>query len=315
MKNFLDTNNKWIKQIYEISGHLMEAALSRIKNEGPLSIKEFNESKNSIKSPWGPIKPIKFALELLLWRGDLMISGRNKFQKVYDLTERILPENIDTAYPTDEELGLFFIKRAFQAFGIGKEKEILSFLQPESLRDAQFKATEKETLLNTLHSLIELNDVIPVKIKKFENEVFYATTKIINKFETQDDSNSNVYFISPFDNLVIQRDRIKWLFSFDYSLECYTPPSKRKYGYFVLPILWKDKLVGRLDPKADRKSKTVIIKNLLFEDWFQISEEFLSAFSEKIHKFCKFNKCENVIFEKVVPDKAKSKIMRHLKKN
>ena len=71
-----------------------------------------------------------------------------------------------------------------------------------------------------------------------------------------------IHLLSPFDNFIIARDRISRLFGFDYSLECYTPASMRNYGYFVLPILWGEQFAGRLDPKADRKYKTLIIKSI-----------------------------------------------------
>ena len=80
--------------------------------------------------------------------------------------------------------------------------------------------------------------------------------------------------LSPFDNLIIQRERTKRLFDFDYSIECYVPAPKRKFGYFVVPILWGDKFVGRFDPKAERSTNTLIVNNIVFED-IQIDYEDL----------------------------------------
>ena len=92
-----------------------------------------------------------------------------------------------------------------------------------------------------------------------------------------------MFLLSPFDNLIIQRERTKRIFYFDYTLECYVPAPKRKHGYFVLPVLWGDKFVGRMDPKADRDKKTLIIKKLVFEDNFKEYDQFLASFYDPTH--------------------------------
>ena len=83
-----------------------------------------------------------------------------------------------------------------------------------------------------------------------------------------------MHLLSPFNNLVIQRKRLKTLFNFDYTIECYVPEPKRKFGYFCLPILHNDSFVGRFDPKADRKNKTFYVKSLYFENNFMPDEQF-----------------------------------------
>lgn len=107
------------------------------------------------------------------------------------------------------------------------------------------------------------------------------------------------------DNLIIQRERIKRLFGFDYAVECYVPAVKRRYGYFVLPILWGDRFVGRLDPKADRKKKVLIVRNLVFEPEFMAYDAFLPLLVNKLIELARFNDCERVIFEKVSPEEKR----------
>ena len=94
-------------------------------------------------------------------------------------------------------------------------------------------------------------------------------------------NNTQIHLLSPFDNLIIQRERTKRLFGFDYTIECYVPAPKRKYGYFVLPVLWGNRFIGRLDPKADRQNNTFIVNNLVFENNFDRFDELLPILAQK----------------------------------
>jgi uncharacterized protein YcaQ len=123
---------------------------------------------------------------------------------------------------------------------------------------------------------------------------------------------TRVHLLSPFDNFIIQRDRIKELFGFDYALECYVTPKKRKFGYFAVPILWGEKFSGKLDPKADRKNKILLIQNLAFEKNFTDFDRFLPQFARKLHDFAKFNQCEEISLNKVSPAKVKREVTKAL---
>ena len=233
---------------------------------------------------------------------------------MYDLTERVLPENIDTTMPDHDELGQFFVRRALLALGIVTKKQIAKFMQPDATRDSDLLAAGSEILFKSLNDLIETKEVIPVVIEKDEKNIYYVFDEFINRFSTLVPKPSRVYLLSPFDNLIIQRDRTKVLFEFDYTLECYVPEPKRKYGYFVLPILWGGNFVGRLDPKADRKRKILIIKSLIFEPQFKNFDKFLPAFAKKMTEFARFNDCEKIEIDKVNPGKLKSSLESYLKK-
>jgi uncharacterized protein YcaQ len=313
MRNFLDSKSNWAKERLEKAGHAMEPVLERIRQEGPLSSIDFEPPPGKKGGTWWDWKPAKIALELLFWQGKLMISERRNFQKIYDLAERVLPEGVDTRYPDDEELGRFFVRRALSAYGVAQEREIRTYLQPEATRDSIFQAVGKDVISKSLRELIDSAEVIPLKIKEDQDTDYYTLADKIDKAAKLKLKPSNVFLLSPFDNLIIQRDRTKRLFGFEYSLECYTPAAKRKYGYFVLPILWRDKLIGRVDSKAERKKKTLIIRNLVFEPEFNAFEEFLPLFVAKLKEFAQFNQCEKVVFEKVSPAGIKQTIKRFMK--
>ncbi len=128
MKSFDDPASKWFKSRLEKYSSLMKPCLERIRNEGPLGAKDFAKRPGAKAGAWWDAKPEKIALELLFWRGELMITERRKFERVYDLTERVLPPDIDTTYPDENELMRFRIRRTLQRLGIAKAKEIRFYL-------------------------------------------------------------------------------------------------------------------------------------------------------------------------------------------
>ena len=103
---------------------------------------------------------------------------------------------------------------------------------------------------------------------------------------------SRVRFLSPFDNLTIQRKRLAWLFGFDYTVEIYVPAAKRKYGYFVLPILWGDRVIGRFDAKAHRKERRLSVINLVFEPGFKEFAKIKAEFLGALDAFARFQGCD-----------------------
>ncbi|MBT7787936.1 MAG: winged helix-turn-helix domain-containing protein [Calditrichaeota bacterium] len=298
MKRFHDPYGKWEKERLAKYGHLMKPALDRIRAEGPLSSKDFEGIPVSARKMWENPKPYKAALEMLFWQGEIMVSERRNFQRVFDLTERVLPDNIDLTVPTEQELGEFSVKRALQAFGIAREKEILNHIY----------AAKKETIKKSLNELVESGEVIRIEVSGVDKPEYFALVRQFIKPPKPRKRSDSVYILSPFDNLVIHRERIQRLFGFEYTIECYVPAAKRVYGYFVLPILWGDDFVGRMDAKADRKKKTLIVRNLVFEEGFDKFDSFLPGFDDKLRAFSDFNGCEKIVFEKVTPAKLKSEL-------
>jgi len=290
MRKFNDPKGKWEKERMKKYGHLMESVLERIRNDGPLGSKDFKPLPGTKHGGWWDWKPAKAALEMLFWRGDLMITERRNFQRIYDLTERVLPDNVDTSFPSNDELGQFLVRRALSAYGVAQEKEIRKHID----------AASKEIISKSLRDLVDSGEVIPLQIKEDKNSDYYALADSIDKSARLKQMPSRVFLLSPFDNLIIQRERIERLFGFDYAIECYLPAAKRKYGYFSLPILWGENFVGRLDPKVDRKNKTFLIRSLVFEPKFKAFHDFLPLFADKLWDFARFNQCEKVKLEKVL---------------
>jgi uncharacterized protein YcaQ len=279
-----------------------------------LSSSDFENDTGKKGGTWWDWKPTKTALEYLFWRGDLMVSERKNFQKFYNLRERVLPDNIDTTMPSDKELSRYFIRHALGSLGIASEKEILKYMQPGKSTVSDLQIVDKAAMKKSIDELHESGEIISFFIEGDHKAVNYAFPESSNIITKRKNTIPQIHLLSPFDNLVIQRERTKRLFRFDYAIECYLPESKREYGYFVLPVLWKNKFAGRLDPKADRREETLIINNLVFENDFKDYEEFIFPFMQKLRSFADFNNCKKIIIKKCSPASAKSLLQTGLKK-
>lgn len=290
MKKFCDPYSKWEKQRYEKYGHLMKPVLERIRKEGPLGSKDFAHATDKKGGTWWDWRPAKVALEMLFWRGDLMITERRNFHRVYDLTERVLPDGIDTTFPDDLEIGRFFVRRALNSYGVATQNEIREHI----------RAVDKEIIERYLNEMIESNEIVKISVGKNKSD-YYALPESLEKLNNLKRASKKIHILSPFDNLIIQRERTKQLFDFDYTIECYVPAAKRKFGYFILPILWGDKFVGRMDAKAERKKKVFIIRKLYFENGYEDYDKLLSVLGKKLNEFAGFNGCEKIKVEEVHP--------------
>ncbi len=290
--------SEWGKEMLRNHGDKMQPVLDRIRTEGPLASKDFEAPKDAPKGAWWDWRPDKVALELLFWKGELMVKERKGFQRIYDLAERVLPPDIDTTLPTDMEQGRFFILRALNSYGVASEKDIHEHIQNR----------HKKQITTALKAMLKSGEVSVIEIESLDKKNFYILEEKREQLcglEPLKKRNRKLYILSPFDNLVILRNRIKELFDFDYTIECYVPQAKRKYGYFSLPVLWGDRLIARMDCKAERKAKTMIVRNLVFEQWFKEFDKVQPVLSEKLGEFMKFNGCEQLVIEKTEPSEYK----------
>jgi uncharacterized protein YcaQ len=298
MQSYFDPKNKWEQDRYARCGHLMQPVLERIRAEGPLTSKDFKPAPGERRGTWWDWKPAKVALELLMWRGDLMVTERRNFQRVYDLTERVLPSGVDKSMPDDQELGSFLVRRALQSYAVATERDIWQHI----------RAADRALISRSLAEMVEGGDVVRLEVEGNEGRDYFSLVSP-PPAPLREQSLTAVHLLSPFDNSIIYRERVKQLFGFDYTLECYLPAAKRQYGYFVLPILWRDCLVGRLDPKADRKEKTLRLRAILFEPGFDDFGALLPPLAEKLQAMACNNGCDDVEVEKVDPPEVRHRLI------
>jgi uncharacterized protein YcaQ len=305
MRASREPRSAWHRKWLDSCGHLLGPVLERIRQEGPLTARDFKPPPGTKRGTWWDWKPAKAALELLFWRGDLMVSERRGFERVYDLTERVLPAGTDTRPPEPDELGRFLVRRALTCLGAARKKEI---------RD-HIRAGDREVISRALAALVEQGEVVRVEIEGEPGRGdLYASAAALKKARRFRETRPRVSLLSPFDNLVIARDWLGWLFGFDYKIECYVPAKKRKHGYFVLPVLWGERFVGRLDPKTDRRAKALILQNLIFEAGVRSFDALLPPLSEKIVELARFNGCEEVRVERASPSRCLQPLRRLIRR-
>lgn len=268
----------------------MRRMLSMIRKNGPLMISDV-ESAGSVKG-WSAATPGKIerrALHELWMRGDIMIRSRRGVQKIFDLSSRVLPTGTDVKLPSKREAAEFHVRRTLRALGVASRQEL------HYLRDAGQAGVARAAL----SAFVNRGEAIELRIANFPKTPLFALREALELNPPL--NNSVVRFLSPFDNLTIQRERLKWLFDFDYAVEIYVPADKRKYGYFVLPILLGDRMIGRMDAKANRAERQLMIHNLVFEPTFRELNVLRPAFIEALAGFTRFQQCDNWKILRVEP--------------
>lgn len=279
---------------------VMKYVVDTIRSEGPKKARDFENATKKAGS-WWSWKPTKIALERLFLQGDLMISSRNGMQKTYDLSENVLPKSINTSLPTDLEFAEYLVKTYLQAYGFTTLKQITHLKTGELIR----KNVDK-----VLKSMLQEGTIQQLNIENMPS--VFVNKDILEK--SINNTTSNIQILSPFDNSIIHRDRLKQFFDFDYKMECYTPKEKRQFGYFCLPILFGNTFIGRMDCKAHRKEKVFELIHLHIENSTIDIELWREPFIESVKSFAVFNDCQQIKLTKVSPSRLTDTIRQLIEK-
>jgi uncharacterized protein YcaQ len=262
---------------------LIKLVLDRIRNEGPLSSRDF-EGKSSGQSGWWNHKPAKAVLEFLFHTGELMVSSRKNFSKYYDLPENVIPLETNTTTPDRMEMMKHLIETSVCAHGIISDREIL-YLRGKADKDFH----------SAMNEHAEEGKIASVNINEIPGTMFRTRDKYLKKPSLSD--SGLVRILSPFDNLIIQRSRVKTLFDYAYTLECYVPERKRKFGYFCLPVIAGHNFIGIADCKVNRAKK--ILEVISVHPNGLSKSAFKENISESLASLAKFTGCDKVAYRKV----------------
>jgi uncharacterized protein YcaQ len=218
-------------------------ALAEIADRGPLSASELGEGGRGKGSWWGWSEG-KRALEFLFWAGRVTTATRRGFERVYDLPERVLPEAVVAAPTPDEaEAQRGLLRIAARAHGIATAGDLRDYFR-----------LGPDDALPRIAELVEAGELLQVAVEGWRQPGYLdAGARLPRLVEAH-------ALLSPFDPLIWERSRTARLFGFDYRIEIYTPKEKRKHGYYVLPFLMGDRLVARIDLKADRASSALLAR-------------------------------------------------------
>ncbi|WP_110654774.1 winged helix-turn-helix domain-containing protein [Salinicola halimionae] len=214
---------------------VIERVLASVQAHGPLGAGELN-TREGPAGPWWDWSDEKHALEWLFAAGEVTVSRRRGFERLYDLPERVLPECIlNQAEPDLLDAHRQLLRQSASALGVATEKDLRDYyrLAPQDTRAA-------------LQTLIEDGTLTPVSVEGWRQPAYViGEPRIPRQIEAP-------ALLSPFDSLIWFRERTERLFGFHYRLEFYVPPAKRTYGYYVMPFLHGDRLIGRIDLRARR---------------------------------------------------------------
>jgi uncharacterized protein len=285
--------NRWLNE----HSDLREYVVRELRRKGPLLSRQFEDETRvqSRGSGWGSYGDVSRMLFHLLFKGEVMVVGRQGNQKLWGLTKGFLPRWASKKALTQDEVEHEAVQRAIRALGTANPSEIKYY----------FLRGRYRNLKTTLKRLLEESKILPVVINggpvgKGERYIHTEDVPLLNDMGA-DDWQPRVSLLSPFDNLICDRTRTRFLFKFDYSIEIYTPSHKRRYGYYVLPILYGDRFIGRIDPLMDRKNKTLLVKAVHAEPKAPRGAEVSKEIAKAIENLSQFLGAEQVVYSKQVP--------------
>ena len=221
----------------------IEEVYQRVVAEGPVAAGDLSE-RTGKKGPWWDWDDSKVALEYLFYCGRVTATRRSSdFARMYDLPERVIPrEHLDAPTPSHDDAHRELVALAAHSLGIATLKDLADYYRlPQAVTKARVAELVEAGTLEVVH--------VEGQRAKFYLDTEAAMPRAIHTRA----------LLSMFDPIVWHRDRGRWLFDFDYTIEIYTPAPRRKYGYYVLPFLLNDRLVGRVDLKADRHESTLLM--------------------------------------------------------
>lgn len=267
----------WYRENPEIT-NAFEGVRKVILEKGPVSSDDIGMDQK-VAWPWGATRLSRAALESMWMTGELTIHHKDGARRFYDFAGRHLPEEIlisPDPNKTEEEYFAWQVLRRIRAVGMLRKGPSDAFLGVEN-----FKAAERKRAFDAL-----LNEEKIVKIN-VEGDSYYIPSENLPLLESDAPVSSSARVIAPLDNLMWDRKLIKKLFDFEYTWEVYVPKEKRKYGYYVLPVFYKDRFIARFEPEAYRGGK-LVIKSWWWEDDFKVTPGAQKAVFKMLEEFSRY---------------------------
>lgn len=257
---------------------LMDAVLARIEADGPLASKHFERPEDGRRAEaweWYGVKPERRALDELWMRGETVLRRRESgFNRVFDLPERVFPGFWEAEPVPDDVRDRTFLRKALAVNGIATAGWLSDYYRTGGPSYVQMARTRK-----LMAEMTAAAEALLVRVPGIDEPVWMdpRLADLVDDLRQGRRRPSLTTLLSPFDNLTWNRDRGERLFDFHYRLECYTPAPKRQYGYYSLPILYRGRIVGRLDPSYDRESRFLTIRSMHLEPWVRPSTAMLAS--------------------------------------
>jgi hypothetical protein len=269
--------------------------LSEIRKRGVLSAREF-EQKGKIKR-----KVATRVLNLLWDCGDLMIHHVEGNRRYFDLTERLLPSSTGMEIPSRKQYEQFMIRKYMKAYELVDTRNWRFGWLP-------LKASERKTIIE---EMVKDNELCSIQVEGVKHLYYVLEDNLAVLQSSKSSVDEKVCFVAPLDNLLWNRRMVSEVFDFNYSWEVYKIPEKRVYGYYVMPILYGARFIGRLDPQVDRPNKKMIIHSLLLEEK-SFDKTLVDELASAMWRFLEFHDVAKVDVRKVQPRELKDALLREL---
>ena len=286
------SRNKWMVNWLRNpeNAAMVETVRERVAQEGALRASQF-EHPDKTSGAWWNWKPAKIALEHLYNSGALMITNRINFQRIYDQADRVLPEWVNTHPPEPEENLRHFLRIGARGLGVFRAEQLSDYTYS--------KRTINKPIIR---EMVRQGELVEVQGETFQGGIATWVVRAVDLPLLEQAADGalraeRTCFLNHFDNLFWARDRDEQLWGFEQAMEAYTPAPKRRWGYFCLPILHHDRLVGRFDPRLDRKGKRLRILALHLEDGIQPDEELVRDTAAAMRNFLQFHNAREIAWE------------------
>lgn len=277
---------KWRRAGFE---HNTGSILAQVQKTGPVMARHFAQSTTRAPGGWWDWHPSKTALEFLWRTGELAVARREGFQKVYDLTERVIPAEFRAASVTPDQLIDWACRGALDRLGYATPGELAAFWGSITAKEASEWCATKLG-----------GEVIEVRVAPANGSkprTAYAHADFPERAAAAPRPPGRLRILSPFDPLVRDRNRTERLFKFRYRIEVFVPEAQREYGYYVFPLLERDRFVGRIDMKHRRDESTLRVTSLWLEPRIKLTNSRRNKLEDELHRLRKFIGAPSLCFD------------------
>lgn len=287
---------QWLDENEALRRHIVE----RLQKEGPLAPANFDQetlSEEWHSSGWTNQRSVNQMLGCMWSEGRLLVAGRRGRTRLWDLAERCLPHVNHEQVLDEADAVAQAVQLSLRALGVGTERHIRQ----------HFTRSRYPGLKRTIRRFLKEGVLLSARIEDGDEVwpgdwyMHAADAPLLERLQNGD-WQPRTTLLSPFDNLICDRDRTKLLFNFHFRIEIYVPADKREYGYYVLPILHGDRLVGRIDPRYERQSEQLIINSVFAEPFAENDEAVGAAAAAAMDELADFLGAGEVVYKGVVPD-------------
>lgn len=264
-----------------------DAILHELHSRGPLQAREIDLG-NCNKARWGHKKIAGAAMEYMFSSGILGISKKNGAQRRYDVIERLIPEEIlkvPDPFKSDDDFLCWYFKRRIQSVG-------MLWSRSGGGWNGHF-LEEKHLRVRILSLLLDKNEIVPCLVEGL-SEPLYVCRENMEMLDCKPHYDDTIHILAPLDNLLWDRLLVKRLFHFDYSWEVYVPATKRKFGYYVLPVLYRGHFIARFEPALYRGEDTFKIKQWWWEQNVSVTPDLLNACKRGLRLFAEYLQANDI---------------------